>query len=241
MIKPYWVGKNATLYHRDCLEVLPELEPNSVDAIITDPPYNISRPNNFSSMKRYNSYEGIDFAEWDHGFDLVAWLVPAVIAMRDPSSIVVWNSWQNLSTIAEYLEELGLSAKRVIVWRKTNPMPTNRDRMFTSSFEFAIWATKGSKWTFNRRTDTYETGYFEYPNNNFPQHPTAKPVGLFKELVEILTNPGDIVLDPFIGSGTTGIACVQTNRAFVGIDIEEEYCKITEQRVQEEMRQNKLV
>ncbi len=221
-----------TLTMGDCLEILPTLEAGSVDAVITDPPYNVSRSNNFATMKRYNAYKGIDFADWDHGFDQLSWLGSAVDALHSPSSLIVWNSWQNMPSISKGIEALGLSSKRLLVWRKTNPMPTNRDRLFTNSFEFALWATKGKKWVFNRRVSTYETGFFEYPNNNFSGHPTAKPVGLFEELVLVLTSPGSIVLDPFMGSGTTGIACVRTGRSFIGIEIDPGYFEIATRRIQ---------
>ena len=200
---PYQIN---SIVQGDCLEVMKNLPDGCVDLVATDPPYNVSRPNSFSTMKRYNSYSGVDFAEWDHGFDQIGWLSEIVRVMSLPSSIIVWNSWQNLSMISVELERLGLSAKRVLVWKKTNPMPTNRDRLFTSSFEFALWATKGKKWVFNRRTETYETGFFEYPNNNCPGHPTAKPLGLFEELIQVLSDPGDLIFDPFIGSGTTAVA-----------------------------------
>lgn len=217
------------------------MEAGSVDAVITDPPYNVSRPNHFATMERYNAYKGIDFAEWDHGFNQTIWLSPVVDTLKNPSSLVIWNSWQNIPLISDFLEGKGLSPKRVLVWRKTNPMPTNRDRLFTSSFEFALWATKGSGWTFNRRTDTYETGYFEYPNNNFPEHPTAKPIGLFQELLEILTVGDDTVLDPFMGSGTTGIAAVKAGRNFIGIEIDEGYCDIARERIEQAAREPRLL
>jgi len=205
-----------------------------VDLVVTDPPYNISRPNNFASMARYNAYQGIDFADWDHGFDELSWLSPMSRLLKSPCSVVIWNSWQNLPFIALELEELGFSAKRVLVWRKTNPMPTNRDRMFTSSFEFALWATKDSGWFFNRRTDTYETGYFEYPNNNYAGHPTSKPLGLFRELLEILSNPGDLIFDPFMGSGTTAVVADRLGRNFFGCDINPDYVEMALERLEKD-------
>lgn len=224
----------------DCLKLLPGIPDSSIDLILTDPPYNISRENNFSSMQRYNSYTGIDFGEWDYDFDQVGWIPLAVRKLKSPASIVIWNSWQNLAMISDVLEDNAVSVKRVLTWKKSNPMPTNRDRMFVSSFEFAVWGTKGTGWTFNRRFDNYETGFFEYPNNNCPEHPTSKPVGLFKEIVTILTNSGDTVLDPFVGSGTTGIACAELGRNFIGVDFVEDYCNLAKDRIVETARNPRL-
>ena len=122
----------------DNSEVMKGIPDNSIDLMVTDPPYNISKKNNFATMKRYNQYEGMDFGEWDKGFNQISWLKYAVDKMKNPSSIVIFNSWQNLKMISDELEKLGINTKRILVIKKTNPMPVNRDRLFTNSFECEI-------------------------------------------------------------------------------------------------------
>ena len=223
----------------DCIEQMKLLEENSVDAIIADPPYNVSKKNNFGTMERYNQYKGMDFGEWDKEFNQINWLKEAVRVMKNPSSIIIFNSWQNLKIVSDELESLGISVKRILVIKKTNPMPVNRDRLFTNSFEFAIWGTKGRKWTFNRR-GKYETGFFECKNNGETKHPTEKQIKTMEELITILTNEGDFILDPFLGSGTTLLACHKLNRNGIGIEKEEEYIKIAQARLNKLQEQRKL-
>jgi len=222
------------IYYMDAIEFLKKIPDNSVDLVLTDPPYNISKKNNFGTMERYSQYEGMDFGEWDKEFNLISWIKIATQKMKSPSSIIIFSSWQNLKIIADELEKRDISVKRVLVLKKTNPMPVNRDRLFVNSFEFMIWGTKGTKWTFNRR-GVYETGFFECKNNGITKHPTEKQVKTIKELLEILTNENDIVLDPFLGSGTTAVACKQLGRNFIGCDISEEYVKIANKRLEQEV------
>ncbi|MGO5272663.1 DNA methyltransferase, partial [Collinsella sp. LCP21S3_C3] len=136
-----------TLNFGDSLEFINTLEDNSIDAIITDPPYNISRDNNFQSMGR----GGIDFGEWDKEFDLSSWIELATPKLKKGGNILIFNAWKNLGEIAATLESLGFEVKDMIRWEKSNPMPRNRDRRFIVDYEVAVWAVKkGAKWTFNR-------------------------------------------------------------------------------------------
>ena len=222
------------LFHGDCMEVMKDIPDESVDAIITDPPYNISRDNNFHTMGR----AGIDFGEWDKGFDLTKWIGVAQPVLKKGGNIVIFNDWKNLSYIVESLESNGFIVKDLIRWKKTNAMPRNRDRRFITDYEVAIWAVKkGGKWTFNRLSDTYEipeitgglTPISEKLNGG---HTTQKPVYLMRWLIERLTNDKDVILDPFMGSGTTGVACLYTSRSFIGIELGAEYFEIAKKRME---------
>ena len=224
------------LYQGDCLEVTDELISLSVkfDAIITDPPYNISRDNNFKTMGR----AGIDFGEWDKDFDLTGWIKYCEPLLKKGGNIVIFNSWKNMTYISNALEDNGFEVKDLIRWKKTNAMPRNRDRRFITDYEVAAWAVKkGGKWTFNRLSDTYEipeilaglTPKSEKVNGG---HPTQKPVYVMKWLLERLTNAGDLVLDPFMGSGSTGVACKELNRRFIGIELDENYFDISCKRLE---------
>ena len=143
-----------------------------------------------------------------------------------------------MSYIVESLEKNGFEIKDLIRWKKTNAMPRNRDRRFITDYEVAVWAVKkGGRWTFNRLSDTYEipeilgglTPKSEKVNGG---HLTQKPVYVMKWLLERLTNAGDLVLDPFMGSGSTGVACKELNRRFIGIELDENYFDISCKRLE---------
>lgn len=208
------------LVHGDALSLMAELIPASVAMVLTDPPYNITRPNNLHTMGR----KGIEW-KWDGSFDQFSWLPLAVEALRPGGALVIFNDWKNLGDIAKVLASLGCEAKRDLVWSKSNPMPRNRDRSYVQAREYALWAVKSSskvKWTFNRRSKSYETGMFSYPVQH-SLHPTKKPDGLFRELIEIHTNPGDTVLDPFAGEATTAVACRKSGRKSISFEIDEAF------------------
>lgn len=228
------------IYCGDCVEILGGIDDKSIDLLITDPPYNISKKNNFATMERYNAYKGMDFGEWDKGFDNTSWLSSLPRILKDGSNVIIFNSWQNLKEISDFLEKINIFTKRILVLKKTNPMPVNRDRLFVNSFEFAIFATYGKGWTFNRRFDNYETGFFECKNNGVTKHPTEKQVKTFEELITILSNEGDVVLDMFAGSCTTAVACINTKRNYICIEKEQEYCDIGHERVDDVTKQISL-
>ena len=218
----------------DCLELLKTLENESIDALITDPPYNIARDNNFKSMGR----AGIDFGEWDKGFNLISWLPIAIEKLKKGGNIIIFTSWKNTTPIIKELEKINCEAKDMIRVEKSNPMPRNRDRRFVTDYEIAIWAVKkGAKWTFNRQLETYERPLIKTkvtPKSEKIEkgHPTQKNTETMEWLIERLTNEGDIVLDPFMGSGTTGVACQNLNRDFIGCELSDEYFKMAQKRLQ---------
>ena len=147
---PYGVLSSGgiNLYNGNCLEVMDYLisQNTIVDAIIADPPYNIARDNNFSTMK--NKYgkpahrRGIDFGEWDKGFDLFSWLDKGVELLDKNGSMFIFNDWKNLGDIARYAESLGMDIKDCFRWEKLNPMPRNRDRRYITDFEMGVWLVK---------------------------------------------------------------------------------------------------
>lgn len=220
----------VSLINDDCANTHKLID--SYDALITDPPYNISRKNGFKAMKNGRGGQfGMDFGEWDKNFDIIGWIKPALENLKSGGNIVIFNDWKNLGDIAKELTKCGSIVKRCLMWKKTNPTPFNRDRLFVNSAEYAVWAVKKGKWTFNRLADNFETGIFEYPSNSRNLHPTQKSIPLMENIIKILTNENDLIYDPFMGSGTIGIAALNNNRRYYGVEIDEGYYNLAQSRI----------
>ena len=230
------ITDNYKLLQGDCLERMKEIPDGSVDLILTDPPYNIARDNNFHTMGR----KGIDFGEWDKGFDLFSYidLLPRVCSKN--ANVVIFNSWTNLGEIAKYAESKGFVIKDMLRWEKSNPMPRNRDRRFIVDYEVAVWLTMPkAKWTFNRQSETYDRPLFKgslVSGNEKTAHTTQKPIWLMESLLKVLSNENDTVLDLFSGSCSTGVACLNTNRKFIGIELDDNYFDIGAERMRNHIK-----
>ena len=217
----------------DCLELMKEIPDKSIDLILTDPPYNIARDNNFTTMGR----TGIDFGEWDKGFDQEGWLHCVDRILSDNGSVVIFNTFQNLTMTQSILEQYGFVYKDFIVMNKRNPMPRNRDRRYVNSCEYALFMTrKGAKWKFNRQSEKYDSNVIccnVVSGKEKTKHTTQKPLSVIEELILRHSDVGDVVLDPFLGSGTTAVAAVNTNRHYIGFEKESKYFDIACQRLDE--------
>ena len=155
-------------------------------------------------------------------------------------SFVVFNDWRNLGDIAKKAESLEFDTKDMLRLEKTNPMPRNRDRRYITDYECALWFTMPkAKWTFNRQDLCYQRPKFVHSIDK-GLHPTQKSHSLMTDLTLIHSNEGDMVLDPFMGSGTTGVSCVNLKRNFIGIEMDEQYFKIAEERINKAKLDNPL-
>ena len=238
----------------DCIEVMGNWPEASVDMIFADPPYNLQlkgelhRPDN-------SRVAGVD-EDWDRfaGFaeyDAFTrdWLAAARRLLKPNGTIWVIGSYHNIFRVGTALQDLGYWILNDVIWRKTNPMPNFRGRRFTNAHETMIWAArdKTSKHTFNHdamkalNDDLQMRSDWLIPLCTGPErlrdangdklHPTQKPEALLHRVLLASSRPGEIVLDPFTGSGTTGAAAKRLGRAFVGIEREEKYVQAARARI----------
>ena len=212
----------------------------SIDLVVADPPYVISRKSNFHTMKdRKNARTGTNFGSWDEEFDNAEWIEKSFDVLRDGGSLIVFNDFKKVSEIISIANRAGFEFKDVIVWEKTNPMPRNRDRRYVPSLELMMWFVKSkrARWVFNRQEVSYQSPVMRYASESggaFKRyHPTQKPVKLIEEIIKVHSHAGDLVLDPFMGSGTTAISALNTGRDYVGFELDEEYFDILNERIAE--------
>lgn len=229
------IKDNYQIYLGNAYTMVKEFIKNDikVNHIITDPPYNISQNNNFSTMSKPR--KGIDFGEWDKNFDLYSWIYEYEKILDDNGSMIIFCSYRFISYIIDKLEDCNMIVKDTLIWKKSNPMPRNINRRYVQDTEFAVWAVKkNAKWTFNKPEDIpylrscYETSTVSGKERT--SHPTQKSLKLMDEIIKVHTNENDIILDPFMGSGSTGIAAIKNNRKFIGIELDDEYFKISVDR-----------
>lgn len=204
-----------------------------VNSIITDIPFNVSRDNNFKTMKDRTGRNGIHFGSWDENFSLEN-LRGFYDLVKEGGSVLIFMAFEQYAEVKRILELQGFETKDRLVFRKTNPMPRNRERRYVSDIEFLAWFTKGSGWVFNRQYESYDSSLMEYPAESgggfVRYHPTQKPLKLMRELILRHTNKDDIVLDPFMGSGSTGVACKELQRNFMGFEIDQKYYNTAKKR-----------
>jgi modification methylase len=230
---------------------LPE---NSVDLVFADPPYNLQlkgqlhRPDN-------SMVDAVD-DEWDQFSSFAAydaftrdWLKAARRILKPNGAIWVIGSYHNIFRVGAALQDAGYWILNDVVWRKSNPMPNFRGKRFTNAHETMIWASKseGAKYTFNyealkalnegiqMRSDWVLpicTGHERLKDANGDKaHPTQKPESLLHRVLVGSTNPGDVILDPFFGTGTTGAVAKMLGRDFIGIEREAAYREVAEKRI----------
>ena len=227
---------NFTIINGDSYSIIKELKKNNikVNHIITDPPYNISKTNNFGTMK--NPRKGINFGEWDLDFDLYSWISEYVDVLDNNGSMIIFCSYRFIIHIIEKLESNHMAVKDVLIWQKSNPMPRNINRRYVQDTEFAVWAVKEkAKWVFNKPDNIpylrplYKTSTVS--GNERTSHPTQKSLQLMEGIIGVHTNPNDIIMDPFMGSGTTGVAALKSGRRFIGIELDSSYYDIALNRL----------
>jgi len=227
---------NIVLKHQEGLEFLSGIADNSVDLVLTDPPYEISRSTGFLNSNGEKTIErfkmSYEFGEWDERSTNLAPFVSEFYRILRPSGtmIMFYDLWK-LTNLAEIMEKSKFKQLRFLEWVKTNPVPINsKINYLTNSREIALSGVKKSKPTFNSQ---YDNGIYRYPIYHAKDrfHPTQKSLPLFEELIQKHSNEGDLVLDCFAGSATTAIAARNTNRKFIGCEMNEEFYNKSIERI----------
>ena len=206
------------LYHGDCLEVMAQLPDASVDMVLADIPYGVVN-------RESGGLRSLDKGAADElTFPLSAAVAECVRLAT--GSIYIFCGTEQVSEIRAQLVSAGLST-RLGIWEKTNPSPMNGQRMWLSAIECCVIGRK-AKATFNEHC---KSPVWRHATARGKLHPTMKPVGLMERLILASTNPGDTVLDFTMGSGSTGVACVNTGRKFIGIERDDKYFAIASERI----------
>ena len=244
-------GGGSSFYEGDCFSLMKSMPSDSIDCIWTDPPYLLSNGGTTCvAGKRVSVNKGkwdrSQGVESDHEFNL-SWLKECYRILKPAGTIWVTGTLHVYLSVGMAMTQLGFRILNDITWEKTNPPPNLGCRCFTHSTETVLWATKapkGSKhkYTFNYQEMKAENGGKQMKSVwRFPaagkaekvlgKHPTQKPVALIERCLRASTNKGDLVFDPFSGSGATGVAALGLNRKFVGCEREEEYVRLTINRL----------
>ena len=238
-----------TILQGDCMERLAEIDDNSIDAIFADPPYFLS---NGGISVHSGKQVCVDKGDWDKGgtpeyiYDFNRqWLELCRNKLRDNGTIWISGTHHNIHVVMRCLQELGYKVLNTITWQKTDPPPNLSCRYFNFSTELIIWARKFEKkpHKFNyetmkllnggqQMTDVWRIPAVSSWEKQQGKHPTQKPLRLLYRIILAATNEGDTLLDPFSGSGTTGIAANLLSRKYIGIEQDEQFCELSLRRRQ---------
>ena len=210
------------LYNDDCLKVMDGLIAKGikVDCVLTDPPYGMS----FQSNRRKTKYDKIKDdcnLDWLDDFAKKCYDIA-----EDNTAHYVFCSFHNIDLFKQAFQKY-FKVKNILVWEKNNTSMGDLKGDFAPKVEFILFLHKGRKLLNGKR----DPNIFKFARTGNKLHPTQKPIDLMEYLLTKVTDENDLVIDPFMGSGTTGVACKNLNRSFIGIELDEEYFKIAEERI----------
>lgn len=252
--KPFFQNSQVELYLKNSLSFLDKFPEKSFDMIFADPPYFLS---NGGVTCKSGKMVSVNKGKWDEGFSFKEkhkfnqiWIKKCKRVLKDDGTIFISGTLHNIYSIGVILESTGWKILNNITWVKTNPPPNLGCRCFTHSTETILWAKKADA-KFNHHTFNYDlmkdrnggkqmkdvwTGSLtSKTEKQYGYHPTQKPCYLLDRIIECSTSVNDLVLDPFCGSGSTGVSAVKLNRKFIGIDNNIDYLLIAKQRILHEL------
>ena len=230
------LAASATVWRGDSRDLLGRLPDASVDLICTDPPYNLGTYSTGNIEMAWRKAFNNDVAAWDQlPFDPAAWLAEFRRVLKPTGTVFAFTSYNLLGRWHEIFDP-AFDTFQFVVWHKTNPPPKLRRAGFLNSCELivACWDS-GHTWNFTRQRDMHN--FIESPicagreRLKNPVHPTQKPLRVLRQLIEWGSRPGDLVLDPFMGVGSTGVAALELGRRFVGIELDGDYVDAARRRL----------
>lgn len=236
---------DSILYNEDCIVAMKRLENDVVDLILTDPPYNLGnfmkdRATNLKKMRENffgaAGWDDLSFEDWEKSMD--DFFQESARVLKKGGAMVVFMSIIKVETLIRIAERHKLYYKTTGIWHKLNPMPRNMNLHFVNSTEAWVYFTFGKRTgTFNNDGkvlhDFVEAGVAANGERKKGKHPTQKPVALMEYFIQVLSNEGEMVLDPFMGSGSTGVAAKKNKRDFTGVELDERYFQIATRRIHE--------
>lgn len=256
--------KKNSIYTGDCLKVLhKEIDKDSIDLIFADPPYNLSGNGlKWKGNKTGGDWYMVN-EDWDkmtvpeYMNFTKKWVKACHKVLKKNGSIYISCTYHNIAEVMIALKYTGFKVNNVITWQKSNPMPNMTKRVFTHSTEFVVWAVKGKKWIFNYEElkrinpERQKSGDLKQMRdvwtmplvqgderlrgtNRRALHPTQKPEALLRRVIVASSKKGDLVLDPFLGSGTTAVVAKRLGRRWIGIEKNKKYAKAAVKRINTE-------
>lgn len=248
MVQIVYKTKNVTLLHADVFDALAEMESDSVDMVFADPPYNLS---NGGITCHSGKQVSVNKADWDEskGFDIdykfhYDWIKACYRVLKPNGTLWISGTYHSIYACGHVLQQQGWHLINDIIWYKPNAAPNLACRQFAASHESLLWVkkSKSAKHTFNYsilKETNYPKDKLKNPQKQMRsvwsistttrkekihgKHPTQKPLALLNRIITAASNSGDVILDPFCGSATTGVAAIHNNRTFIGIDSNYEY------------------
>lgn len=230
------MDESLVIKHGDSQILLNDVPDQSVDLILTDPPYNLSRYSTGNMKFSWRADINNDLAQWDDKeFSPAEWLEPFQRVLKPTGNIFVFTSYNLLGKWHETFDPV-FDTFQFMVWHKVNPAPKIRRAGFLNSCELiaCMW-NKGHTWNFGKQNEMHN--FIETPicmgheRIKDPKHPTQKPLKVLKHILRIASNPGDIILDPFMGTGSTGMAALELGRKFYGMELDDSYFAAAEARL----------
>lgn len=224
-----------SIINADCFDILDNFKKNSIDLVLVDPPYSISKYSFFQVKKGNPRFDNIsiDFGEWDKeeiDLDLLFSHYKRILK-KGGTLVIFYDIWKS-NKVKEAAEKNGFKQPRICQWVKNNPTPINSKQNYLSNvIEYFFTFVKAGKPTFN---SSYDKGIYNYPlchGKERSTHPTQKPLGLIKDIIQKHSNEGDVVLDTFGGSGTVAVASKELNRNYISIEKDIDYHNISISRI----------
>lgn len=224
------------LYNDDCLNVLKNLPDKSIDLIATDPPYLISATNGggtINKVKKLNeSLKDLTTVDITKGYDIEQFGSEFIRVMKE-INIYVWCDKAQIPDYFDFYVKQHKCKFDIICWHKPNALPTYSNK-YLSDTEYLLYFRKGKGKCFPKSYEDAKTYYIAPINHQDKKvfgHPTIKPLDITEKIIRNSSEIGQTILDPFMGSGTTGVACINTNRKFIGVELDENYFKIAQERI----------